>query len=518
MIRGLEGRLELGTELVVRPGNGRERPWIRRLDQKDGPVYLAIAGPHMVALRTPVDLAREDASLRATFAVAAGETLAFVLSYAPSHAAIPEALDPAEALERTTAFWSTWCDGAKHPLQAASAEAESAVVRSLITLKALTYAPTGGIVAAPTTSLPEAAGGTRNWDYRFCWIRDATVTLLALMDAGHYEEAKAWRDWLLRAAAGAPDQLQIMYGLAGERRLTEWEVDWLPGYGGARPVRIGNAAHLQLQLDVYGELMDALHQARKGGLPENEAAWELQQAVVKHLEQIWHLPDEGLWEVRGPPQHFTYSKVMAWVAVDRCIRSAEMFGIAAPIAHWRRLREKMHRQICKEGFDRERGCFVQAYGSRALDASLLLLPTLGFLPADDPRYRGTIDAIERELMVEGFVRRYDPGRTDDGLGGGEGVFLACSFWLADAYAMTGRVDEAKSLFGRLLSLRNELGLLAEEYDPQHGCMLGNFPQAYSHVALIETAKRLGPLSWGERKPREAQNEAPQDKEDASSAA
>jgi GH15 family glucan-1,4-alpha-glucosidase len=518
LVRGVKGRLKLRVDLVVRPGYGREQPWIRRLDDaKGGPVFVAIAGPDMVALRTPVDLERRDGSLSATFEVAAGETVPFVLSYAPSHARIPEALDPAEALKRTTAFWRRWCEGTKHRLQFASEEIEAAVVRSLITLKALTYAPTGGIVAAPTTSLPEAPGGKRNWDYRFCWIRDATITLLALMDAGHYDEAKAWRDWLLRAAAGAPDQLQIMYGIAGERRLTEWEVDWLPGYGGARPVRIGNAAHLQLQLDVYGELMDALHQARKGGLPENDAAWELQQAVLTHLEQVWREPDEGLWEVRGPPRHFTYSKVMTWVAVDRYIRSAEMFGIEAPLAHWRSLREEMHREICAKGYDGKRGCFVQAYGSEALDASLLLLPTLGFVSADDPRFRGTVAAIERELLVDGFVRRYDPGRTDDGLGEGEGVFLACSFWIADAYAMTGRVDEAKTLFQRLLGLRNELGLLAEEYDPRHRRMLGNFPQAYSHVALIETAKRLGTLSSDERRPRDTTAEAPGGKANAGAA-
>jgi GH15 family glucan-1,4-alpha-glucosidase len=372
------------------------------------------------------------------------------------------------------------------------------VVRSLITLKALTYGPTGGIVAAPTTSLPEHLGGTRNWDYRFCWLRDATLTLLALMNAGYYDEARAFRGWLLRAVAGGPDELQIMYGLAGERRLNEWEIPWLPGYEGSRPVRIGNAAHDQLQLDVFGEVMDALHQGRRGELAVSEAGWALQQALLKHLETVWQRPDEGIWETRGGRQHFTYSKVMAWTAVDRAIKSAEGFGLDGPIDEWRRLREAIHREVCAKGFDPDLDSFVQAYGTKNLDASLLLLSSVGFLPADDPRIRGTIRAVERCLVRDGFVLRYDTAETRDGLPPGEGAFLACSFWLADAWLSQGRVREARELFERLLTIRNDVGLLAEEYDPAAGRLVGNFPQAFSHVALVNTAHNLA----GARKPAE----------------
>jgi GH15 family glucan-1,4-alpha-glucosidase len=363
-------------------------------------------------------------------------------------------------------------------------------MRSLITLKALIYNPTGGIVAAPTTSLPEWIGGSRNWDYRYCWLRDATFTLLALMDAGYLDEASAWRDWLLRAAAGSPDQAQIMYGIAGERTLLEWEVAWLPGYEGSAPVRIGNAAHSQLQLDVFGEVMDALHQARVGGLGDTRGGWELQKALVTHLTGIWDTPDYGLWEVRGAPQHFTHSKVMAWVAFDRAIQSAELSGIDAPLDEWRQLRQRIHDEVCANAFNPELNSFVQAYGSTELDASLLLLPLVGFLPPDDPRMEGTLAAIEPHPLRDGFVLRYDSASTEDGMPPGEGAFLACSFWLADNYALAGRLDDAKTLFKRLLSLQNDVGLLAEEYDHAGKRLLGNFPQAFSHVGLVNTAINL----------------------------
>jgi GH15 family glucan-1,4-alpha-glucosidase len=365
-----------------------------------------------------------------------------------------------------------------------------AVCRSLITLKALTYLPTGGIVASPTTSLPEKAQGVRNWDYRFCWLRDATFTLLALMHAGYYHEAEAWQNWLLRAIAGSADQVQIMYGVAGERHLPEWEVPWLSGFQGASPVRVGNAAVGQQQLDIYGEVADALHQAREGKLPRNEPAFELQQTLLDHLEKIWQEPDEGIWEVRGPKRHFTHSKVMAWVAFDRAIKSAEKFGMKGPVEHWREVRQQIHDEVCRHGFDNDLGSFVQSYGSKNLDASLLLVTLVGFLPPSDPRVRGTIEKIERDLLRNGLVQRYNSGTATDGLPPGEGVFLACSFWLADNLILQGKRAEAQSLFERLLSLRNDLGLLAEEYDPAAKRQVGNFPQAFTHVALINTALNL----------------------------
>jgi GH15 family glucan-1,4-alpha-glucosidase len=352
---------------------------------------------------------------------------------------------------------------------------------------ALTYYQTGGIVAAPTTSLPEQIGGTRNWDYRFCWLRDATLTLLAMMDGGYYREAEAWRNWLLRAAAGSPDQLQIMYGLGGERLLREWDVTWLPGYEGSSPVRVGNAAHGQMQLDVYGEVMDALHQARLGGISESDDVWQLQKSLAAHLEKVWRNPDQGIWEVRGAPQQFTHSKVMAWVAIDRAVKSAEHYGLDGPIDRWRALRDEIHADVCEKAFDPELNAFVQAYGSKLMDASLLLIPLVGFLPPTDPRVQGTVAGIEKELLVDGFVLRYDSEATDDGLPPGEGAFLACSFWLADDYMVLGRVDDARQLFERLLSLRNDVGLLAEGYDPRGQRQLGNFPQAFSHIALVSTA-------------------------------
>jgi GH15 family glucan-1,4-alpha-glucosidase len=364
------------------------------------------------------------------------------------------------------------------------------MVRSLITLRALIYSPTGGMVAAPTTSLPEQRGGTRNWDYRFCWLRDATLTLLALMNGGFYREAEAWRAWLLRAVAGSASQMQIMYGIAGERRLTEWEVPWLAGYEGARPVRIGNAAHAQLQLDVYGEVMDALYQARRGGLDDMDASWALQCKLLDHLETVWQQPDAGMWEVRGAPQHFTYSKVMAWVAFDRAVKNIEEFGRRGPLKRWRALRSRIHRNVCRRAFDRRLNSFMQAYDSRQLDASLLLLPAVGFITADDPRFAGTLAAIEKRLLRKGFVLRYDSARTDDGLPPGEGAFLACSFWLVDAYAMVGRPKDAKRLYRKLLALRNDVGLLAEEYDPALRRFTGNFPQAFSHVAMVAATHNL----------------------------
>jgi GH15 family glucan-1,4-alpha-glucosidase len=362
--------------------------------------------------------------------------------------------------------------------------------RSLITLKALTYSPTGGIVAAPTTSLPEQLGGGRNWDYRYCWVRDATLTLLALMNAGYYEEAQAWRDWLLRAVAGNPQRMQNMYGVAGEERLFEWQTDWLPGYEDSRPVRIGNAAYAQLQLDVYGELMDAMHQARCAGLSGSESAWALQRALMEHLEKIWDQPDSGIWEVRSEPRQFTYSKLMAWVALDRAVKGIEQFALDGPKERWAHLKDRIHAEVCKCGYDSGRNTFVREYGSTDLDASLLLLPQVGFLSCADPRVRGTIEAIEQDLLVDGFVLRYRTDRVNDGLPPGEGAFLACSFWLADAYVLLGREREAKSLFERLTSLANDVGLLSEEYDPGAQRLVGNFPQAFSHVALVNTAENI----------------------------
>ena len=482
LIIGERGSLAMRTELVIRFGYGATVPWMMRLD--DG-TRRAVAGPDMVLLRTEVPLRGEDLKTLGEFTVNAGETVPFTLSYAPSHLPPPAAENPLDQLRATEQFWLDWAAKCK-----VSGPWADAVNRSLITLKALTYARTGGIVAAPTTSLPEHIGGSRNWDYRFCWLRDATLTLLALLNAGYLDEAKAWREWLLRAAAGTPDQLQIMYGIAGERRLTEWEVSWLPGYRKSSPVRVGNAAHTQLQLDVYGELMDALHHARLGGLASSESGWSLQRAVLKHLEGVWPRMDEGIWEVRSGARHFTFSKVMAWVAFDRAIKSAEAFNLEGPLDRWRQLCREIHDEVCSHGFDAELGSFVRSYGSKGLDASLLLLPTVGFLPPSDPRVRGTVDAIERKLLVDGLVRRYDTAESQDGLPSDEGVFLACSFWLVDAYVLLDRTDDAHRLFERLLSICNDVGLLSEEYDPKTRRLLGNFPQALSHIALVNSAFNL----------------------------
>jgi GH15 family glucan-1,4-alpha-glucosidase len=488
LVVGEAGRVSMSTELVLRFGYGAVVPWVTRLDDS---TLRAVAGPEMAILRTGVALTGRNLKTVGSFTVAAGETVPFVLTEAPSHTPPPPALDWRVALAQTETFWRDWCQQC-HPAKGDCrlGTCSEPVLRSLMTLKALTYWPTGGMVAAPTTSLPEHIGGVRNWDYRFCWLRDATLTLLALMNAGFIEEAQAWREWLLRAIAGSPEQLQIMYGIAGERRLTEWEVPWLPGYQGSAPVRIGNAAYGQLQIDVFGEMMDALHQARVNGLAASDSGWAMQTAFLDHLEQIWKEPDAGIWEVRGPPEHFTYSKVMAWVAFDRAVRSAEMFGLDGPLDRWRAIAAEIHADVCRRGFDRQLGTFVQSYGSKLLDASLLLLPAVGFLPPEDTRIRGTVHAIERRLIVNGLVRRYDSAETADGLPPGEGAFLACSFWLVDAYILQKRWGDAWGLFERLMAMRNDVGLLSEEYDPVAKRQLGNFPQAFTHVAMINSAFNL----------------------------
>jgi GH15 family glucan-1,4-alpha-glucosidase len=494
IVVGRRGRVTMRSELILRFGYGRSIPWMTRLD--DGRLS-AIAGPDMVVLRSDIELHGEGLSTVGEFTVAAGDSVGFVLSWGPSHLPPPASIDPLRELATTEAHWREWSSRSTY-----EGEWSEAVERSLITLKALTYQPTGGIVAAPTTSLPEHLGGPRNWDYRFCWLRDATLTLLSLMDAGYVEEAEAWRTWLLRAAAGTPSQLQIMYGLAGERHLLEWEVPWLPGYEGSQPVRIGNGAHDQVQLDVYGEVLDAMHHAREAGLDMSEDSWNLQRTLVEHLESIWEQPDEGIWEVRGGRQHFTHSKVMAWVALDRAIKGAERFGMDAPLDRWRATRRRIHEEVCARGYDAERGSFVQAFGSKQLDASLLMLPLVGFLPIQDERVRGTVETIERELTVDGLVLRYDSSATDDGLPAGEGAFLACSFWLADNLLLMGRVDDARRRFERLLALRNDVGLLSEEYDPHTRRLVGNFPQAFSHIGLVDTALNLSRAVGSARKPAE----------------
>jgi GH15 family glucan-1,4-alpha-glucosidase len=495
MVLGRRGRVKMELEFIVRFDYGASVPWVTRLDEGNG--IRAIAGPDMVVLRSPVPLRGQDFTTVAEFEVTAGERKAFVLSHGASHLPVPRPLDPEAAFRATEAFWHEWCGKCT-----VTGEWTPYVRRSLITLKALTYAPTGGVVAAPTTSLPEQIGSVRNWDYRYCWLRDATITLLALMNAGYRDEALAWRDWLTRAVAGSPEQMQIMYGLGGERRLGEWTIDWLPGYEESKPVRVGNAAASQLQLDVYGEMMDALHQGRKHGMPRNDAAWDLQRALLAHLETCWGDPDEGMWEVRGPRRHFTYSKVMCWVAFDRAIKAVENYGYTGPVEHWRKIRDRIHADVCKHAWSAKRGSFVQSYRSRELDASLLLIPITGFLPATDPRVQRTIEAIQRELTHGGFVLRYRTRKSLDGLPPGEGVFLACSFWLADCLLMLGRRDEARELFERLCRLTNDVGLLAEEYEPRSGRQLGNFPQAFTHVALVNTAMNLS----AEQKPMEQRAE------------
>ena len=482
LVVGQRGVVRMRGELIIRFDYGASVPWVQTTD--DG-ALVAISGPNKVVLYTPISLRGEEMTTVGDFTISAGETVPFVLMHAPSHLPTPGPIDALEALRETQNFWERWTG--EHRNNGPYAEAVS---RSLITLKALVYAPTGGMVAAATTSLPEYIGGVRNWDYRICWLRDATFTLLAFMNAGYYDEAQSWREWLLRAAAGSPSQMQIMYGLAGEKRLTEWEIPWLAGYAGSAPVRIGNAASEQFQIDVFGEVMDALHQARVGSLHDPGEGWDFQRALVDHLETVWSSPDEGIWEVRDGSRQFTHSKVMAWIAFDRAIKSAETFGLEGPIDHWRKLRAAIHREVCEKAFNPRLNAFTQAYGSDNLDASALLIPAVGFLPPEDARVRGTIEAIERGLMRDGLVLRYNTGVSNDGLPPGEGVFLACSFWLADAYILLGRTDDARELFERLLSLRNDLGLLSEEYDPVAERLLGNFPQAFSHIAMVNTAHNL----------------------------
>jgi GH15 family glucan-1,4-alpha-glucosidase len=482
VVEGVEGRVAMEFDLRLRMDYGARRPWLRQLD---GGV-AALAGPDAVLLRSPLSCVVAEDCARRTFEVEAGQRIPFTLTWFPSHRAPPEPIDALAEMEHTERFWAEWSAGCTH-----AGPWRDDVVRSLVTLKALTYAPTGGVVAAATTSLPERIGGVRNWDYRLCWLRDATLVLTALVDAGYGEEAAAWRDWLLRAVAGDPGEMQIMYGLAGERRLDERELPWLPGYEGSRPVRVGNAAHLQLQLDVYGEVMDCLFQAEDAGLAPVPEGWRLQRAMLEFLEGAWDRPDEGIWEIRAERQQFTHSKVMAWVAFDRAIRAVHRFGLQGPVERWRKLRRAIHEDVCRRGYDPERGAFVQRYGAKDLDASLLMIPAVGFLPPRDPRVLGTIDAISRELVDDGgLVLRYDSTTTPDGLPPGEGVFLACSFWMVDALALSGRRDEAVRLFERVLSLANDVGLLSEQYDPRAGRMLGNFPQAFSHMALVGSAEVL----------------------------
>jgi GH15 family glucan-1,4-alpha-glucosidase len=483
MVVGRFGRVEFRTEVVVRFNYGATVPWVSRLE--DGAID-AIAGPERLVLRTPAALYGEDLKTVGEFAVEAGEAVPFVLSYGSSSQSPPPVIDPADALARTEAAWRQWSDRCPEV-----GPWSQTVKRSLITLKALTYAPTGGIVAAATTSLPERLGGVRNWDYRYCWLRDATFTLQAFMHLGYYDEARAWRDWVIRAVAGSPEQVQIVYGVGGERWLPELIVPWLPGYEKSSPVRIGNAAYEQLQIDVFGEIADAMLQTLKGGIPLSERARAVRPVVLEYLSKAWRQPDEGIWEVRGGAQHFVHSKVMAWVAFDRAANVMESEAYNESGQRWREIADEIHAQVCERGFDRDLNSFVQAYGSKRLDANLLLIPLVGFLPATDPRIQGTLRAVEDKLLIDGeFVLRYESDNSGDGLPQGEGVFLACSFWLVDNYILQGRYAEARKLFARLLSRCNDVGLLAEEFDPLTGRMLGNFPQAYSHVGLINCALNL----------------------------
>ncbi|MBA2623027.1 MAG: glycoside hydrolase family 15 protein [Chthoniobacterales bacterium] len=492
IVEGVAGSVPMRMDLTIRFDYGHIIPWVRK--QHGG--LEAIAGPDAMILHTPMETHGENLSTVAEFTVEQGDRVPFVLTWFPSHEKPPRKVHAEHALEETERYWRGWANRCQ-----AKGEWRNAVMRSLVTLKGLTYGPTGGIVAALTTSLPEEIGGVRNWDYRYCWLRDATFTLVGLMDAGYLEEARAWREWLLRAIAGSPAQMQIMYGVRGERRLDEFELPWLAGYENSQPVRVGNAASQQFQLDVYGEVLDSMYRADLAGIKSSEADWRLQVALMRSLETKWELPDYGIWEIRGEPQHFTHSKMMAWVAFDRAVKLVEKCGCAADehVARWRGIRDQIHEQVCARGYSARKKAFSQVYGSDELDASLLMMPLVGFLPASDERVRNTVEAIQREMVEDGFVLRY---RTEtnkvDGLPGGEGVFLLCSFWLADCLHLIGRTQEARELFERLLSLRNDVGLLAEEYDPRAGRILGNFPQAFSHVALVNTAYSLSHDAGGVR--------------------
>ncbi len=481
LVEGRSGKVRMKSELVIRFDYGSIIPWVRRNDCG----ISAIAGPDAITLLSPVRVHGENMTTVGEFTVEPGQHVPFTLSWHPSHRSGNQVLDARTALGETEAWWHDWVRRCRY-----SGPHRDAVVQSLLVLKALTYEPTGGQVAAATTSLPEHLGGVRNWDYRYCWLRDATLSLLALINLGYTDEAASWRRWLVRAVAGNPAEIQIMYGLAGERRLTEWEVPWLSGYENSAPVRVGNGAHDQLQLDVFGELFDALFQARKAGLASMADGWRGAIKMLEWLAKHWREPDEGIWEVRGPRQHFVHSKVMAWVAFDRAVRSVEEFGNEGSVEEWKQIRDEIHREVCERGFDNKRNTFTQAYGSSALDASTLMIPLVGFLPATDPRVVGTQEAIGRDLARDGFIARYDTSATEDGLPPGEGVFLPCSFWYADNLALQGRWEEADALFERLLSLRNDVGLLSEEYDVKAGRLVGNFPQVFSHVGLINTALNL----------------------------
>ncbi|HET6436810.1 MAG TPA: glycoside hydrolase family 15 protein [Anaeromyxobacter sp.] len=481
MAEAVRGSAGIRLELAPRFGYGASRGWVR----VEGRSAVILCGPEALRLTSPVELREEPGGVSADLVLHEGERAGFCLDWYPSSGPAPAPSDPGPAIEQAGRWWHGWASTCRQ-----AGPWREPVIRSLLTLKALTYAPTGGVVAAATTSLPERLGGKRNWDYRFCWLRDATFTLYALMVSGFHAEARAWRDWLVRAVAGEPEAMQNVYGPAGERRLTEIEIAWLPGYEDSRPVRIGNAATSQFQLDVLGEVLDCLHQARRSGLGTDPAAWRLEQALIEHLAKVWREPDEGIWEIRGDRRRFTYSRVMAWVGLDRAVRAVRRFGLPGPAERWARIRDEIHAEVCRQGFSERRQSFVQSFGSEELDASLLLLPMVGFLPPGDPRVRGTVLAIEGELLEQGLVRRYRTGSGVDGLPAGEGAFLPCSFWLADCYHLLGRTEEARALFERLLDLRNDVGLLSEEYDTSARRLTGNFPQAFSHVAMVNTARNL----------------------------
>jgi GH15 family glucan-1,4-alpha-glucosidase len=504
LVQGIKGRVPMHLEMVIRFDYGAIVPWVRRLD---GALW-AVGGPDALCLQTEVETEGRDLTTISDFQVADGDQLSFVLTWRESHRRPPRRLDAARAVREAEEWWHRWSERCMY-----RGPWRDQVVRSLITLKALTYQPTGGIIAATTTSLPEQMGGVRNWDYRYCWIRDATFTLYALMLAGYRAEARAWRDWLLRAIAGHPEQMQIMYGPRGERRLTEREIDWLPGYGGSRPVRIGNAAERQFQLDVYGEVMDGLHQSRLHGIDPQGEAWDFQRVLMDSLETRWTEPDDGIWEVRGPRRHFTHSKVMAWVAMDRAVKAVERFGLEGPVDRWRSARDQIHQEVCHEAYDPDRNTFTRSYDSVGLDASLLMIPLVGFLPPYDPRVHGTVEAIRSELSHEGFLMRYsvESSAEVDGLPGGEGAFLPCTFWLVDNLCLMGRAREARELFDRLLSVCNDVGLLSEEYDPSARRLLGNFPQAFSHVGLINSALSLSPAGGPAHHRAEVRPEAGHDR-------